>query len=104
MPQNTTLLLNQKQTISSTPKDAAGNPAVLDGPVTFASADATVADVESVFTGVTTLWLTAKKVGSTVITATALQGGVPTTDTVDVTVSPDPIADMGIVLGTPVTQ
>ncbi len=103
----TSIALNQKQQISSIPRDADGNVAALDGPVTFVSSDALVAtSLPAVDGGGTPLptFITPHKVGTCNIAVTALQGGVPTVQNVGVTVTPDPIADMGIVLGTPVNQ
>jgi len=102
---DSTLNLNQKETISAVPKDVAGNNALLDGPVTYTSADpATVAIAQTTDGYTLTNWIVPKKVGTVAIAVTATQGGVPTTETVNVTVVPDPIVSMGIVLGIPVLQ
>jgi hypothetical protein len=103
---DSTLKLDEKQTISSIPKDADNAVASIDGPPTFVSTDPTVVQVVTV-SGAgfpDTNWLVAMKVGTCGVVVTAVQGGLPTASTVNMTVTPDPIADLGIVLGVPVTQ
>ncbi len=57
----------QRVSIEVFPKTAAGNPAVIDGPVTFASADETIATVTT--TGDNSAYVVAAGLGATQILA-----------------------------------
>ncbi len=99
MTYTTSFTILQNQAFSINPKDAGGNPAALDGPVTVAVADSSVLRVDGPFGN--RYAIVSLTPGHTVITLSATSNSVPLVEDIDVTISPVPAVTLGVVFEAP---